>query len=249
MTRYFAPITQDELKVKIGASRDTLKEALGSDLKVSFDFENFSADKEQEADSLMGYQTLPNGLTFCGMWAGGDWELPVFFIVYWDGKRLRGYVPTDGNNWNTATKKAYGNDEEADFKNAKKRWPDIYDMDEEDFSADCMDNEFDFQAIKEEILDRIQSKGAPQVSKPKASGKQSLQKRIECLIFYGTGDEAFELFEKACSFCYALNGLGETDKAETVCGWAEEMAAFSKEWWEREMPGEKPSIAHGLWGY
>lgn len=128
MARNFAPITVDELKDKIKERITATKhnsafvESFGSDIKVKFDLENFGCNGGTP-DGLLGYQKLKNGLVFCGFRAGGDWEHPVFFIVYWDGKKLRAYVPTDGNPWNTTTKEAYGNDGEADFKNAMKRYP------------------------------------------------------------------------------------------------------------------------------
>jgi len=103
-------------------------EKIVSDLKVSFDTENFEcADGKgyNGAETLTGFRITTTGLRFLGCSAGGDWEVPVFFIIYWDGSRLRAYVPTDGNTWNTDTKMAYGNDARADFENAKKRYPDL----------------------------------------------------------------------------------------------------------------------------
>jgi len=95
---------------------------------VKFDHENFYSGYEwdEEKDRIYfindepngcigyskfcGYQSYENGLTFLGCWGGGDWEVAVHYIVYWDGKSLRGYVPTLGNPWNTHLKLAYGND-------------------------------------------------------------------------------------------------------------------------------------------
>jgi hypothetical protein len=64
--------------------------------------------------------------------------------------------------------------------------------------------------------------------------KLDLGKLVPALEFYGTGDEAYELFATSCSFCYQLFGLGDRDKAEIVYGWAKEMADCSKEWYFRE---------------
>ena len=41
--------------------------------------------------------------------AHGDWEIPVYFMVYYDGKRIRVYVPTVGNTWRQDLKQALGN--------------------------------------------------------------------------------------------------------------------------------------------
>ena len=115
MPRYFAPITTEELAKKIDAvGGGSNYNFVRDDLKVNFDFENVSistSDFGQGLDGLLGYNTLDNGMTFLGVYAGGDWEIPVFFVVYWDGKKLRAYVPTKGNPWNTDTKQAYGNAE------------------------------------------------------------------------------------------------------------------------------------------
>jgi hypothetical protein len=40
----------------------------------------------------------------------------VYFFIYWDGVRLRGYATYNGNLWNKSTNTAYGDDEEADPK-------------------------------------------------------------------------------------------------------------------------------------
>lgn len=65
--------------------------------------------------------------TFLGFKSGGDWEIPVHFIIYYDGE-LRGYIPKDGNPWNTNTHQAYGNDESDDY-NARKRGFENYEPD------------------------------------------------------------------------------------------------------------------------
>lgn len=145
MPRYFVPITEEELKEKVEKELDNhdeieyvedrvdylniLTKQIEKDLsKCQFDTENVASEgcKNFGPIELLGYNTLDNGLSYLGVCAGGDWEVPVFFIIYWDGKKLRGYIPKDGNPWNTDTKFAYGNyyevdDELADGKNLKKR--------------------------------------------------------------------------------------------------------------------------------
>jgi hypothetical protein len=107
------------------------------DMKVEFDCENTDCGKSfvwknhdytdeldhEPMNALMGLNTLDNGLTFLGAWGGGDWESPVFFVIYWDGKKIRAYIPTDGNPWNTDEKCAYGNCDKKDQENIKKRFP------------------------------------------------------------------------------------------------------------------------------
>lgn len=94
--------------------------------KCDFDTEN--VDIVYGPDSLMGYQQLGNGLSFLGLIGGGDWEVAVFFIIYWDGKQLRGYIPSKGNFWNTDTHRPYGNGTEKleDFKNLERMYPNLF---------------------------------------------------------------------------------------------------------------------------
>lgn len=133
MSRHFAPISENELKERVEKLMEDgvgdLLDKLGRDIKVKFDLENVTDWPSYTfgPEELIGVHTTPNGLTYYGICAGGDWEMPVFFIVYWDGKKLRGYVPTEGNPWNTTTKQAYGNDDAADAKDVHKRWPGKYD--------------------------------------------------------------------------------------------------------------------------
>lgn len=132
-----------------------LIDSLDKDIKVNFDLENFDYTSYQK-DDLLGLHTLENGLTFWGMYGCGDWESPVFFIVYWDGT-LRGYVPKEGNCWNTTTKTAYGNDAEEDYKNAKKRWPNDF-VDIEPSDVDGSYFELDWDLLKQDILNRFEEK-------------------------------------------------------------------------------------------
>lgn len=107
--------------LKYGLSIYAIREGcskVDSDLnKVVFDMENNESEKDQyfgPKDNLMGVNTLDNGLTFAGFYAGGDWEYPLFFIVYYDGKSLRGYIPSYGNNYNVDFNTAFGSEEECD---------------------------------------------------------------------------------------------------------------------------------------
>jgi hypothetical protein len=169
MSRFFVNITVADLWCKcydsFGKGEEgnryidfyIIKEKLGKDLKVEFDLENTAlSHNDFGPEGLVGLVSLGNGLTFWGMCAGGDWEHPVYWIVYWDGKKLRAYIPTEGNLWNTDTKQAFGNDDVKDLKNAKKRWPEEFkDVLEEDIT-----DQFDFDSgmILNDILNRIKLK-------------------------------------------------------------------------------------------
>ena len=142
MPRYFGKASPEALRMKVQAALDahedkdvdvgatdrrlvSLTPTVRKDLaKVQFDLENFDASDDESAafGVKLGYHQLDNGMSFLGMRPGGDWEHPVYMIVYYDGRQLRGYIPTDGNPWNTATRKAYGtNDPKSDIRNAAKR--------------------------------------------------------------------------------------------------------------------------------
>lgn len=168
MPRYFHPITQFELNNKIDECEDAnvkhLSPQVRKDLeKVEFGTENIDecygawSNTPKGIKSLGGYQTLDNGFTFYGQMAGGDWENPIFFLIYWDGKQLRGYIPEKGNTWNTITKQAMGNDTDADAKflcklNGKKYNPD---EDYGDLLANGLHMIPDYALILQDIKDRI----------------------------------------------------------------------------------------------
>lgn len=102
----------------------TLHESvLANDNKLNVSCENIDIDEQE--DNLLGFHTLSNGFTFFGYTAGGDWGVPVFMIVYWDGKKLRGYTPTGGNlintDWNCALgdESVWGDEERAQKVRAK----------------------------------------------------------------------------------------------------------------------------------
>ncbi|MFA5314047.1 MAG: hypothetical protein WC375_12165 [Methanomassiliicoccales archaeon] len=168
MTKFFAPISEKDLAVKILSAIENSEESkyiqssdfdasadiyflysdtdwkdltpqIKVDLKnVEFDLENTElivgniVRPASEMKRIMGFQTLSNGMTFLGIIAGGDWEFPIYFIIYWDGSELRGYIPKDGNSWNPINHKAIGNDQEADANYLKKLNPPF--CDKEDYA-------------------------------------------------------------------------------------------------------------------
>jgi len=146
--------------------------------KVDFDTENLEAERGEgyAGCDLAGFHTY--GLTFLGVTAGGDWECPLFFIIYWDGKQLRGYIPTAGNSWNTDNKKAYGNDwkdkNSSDAINYKKRYG--VEIEESYSAASFSDGE-----MIDDIQKRIKPNNFPAVnSEPEASpAAPSKEKRVQ----------------------------------------------------------------------
>lgn len=92
---------------------------IGEGLKrVSFDFENYEHTHGSHIGqfrNLLGPRYFGK-IPAVGCAAGGDWEYPVFFVVYLDndGATLRSYVPKNGNTWNYDADSAFGNDEKSD---------------------------------------------------------------------------------------------------------------------------------------
>jgi hypothetical protein len=134
MPRYAPLITLDEFKqicqtkLKIGSDEFDIYELpkkIEKDLsKLNFDFENYCignahpsylkypSDHSGFWNYPCGYETLENGLPVLFVNAGGDWETPICFCIYFDGKDLRGYIPSDGNCYNKKEKCAYGSEDE-----------------------------------------------------------------------------------------------------------------------------------------
>lgn len=82
-----------------------------SDRSVMFNEENIDTDTKEFGYEMSGIKILKNGLPILGVTAGGDWEYPLFFCIYWDGKKFRLYVPRYGNTYNIVAKAAFGSEE------------------------------------------------------------------------------------------------------------------------------------------
>lgn len=85
--------------------------------EIEVDHENLSfkawrgyKDKDK-AEGLLDVHTI-DGLTFCGMITGGDWEDPLFMIFYWDGEKVCTYFPRKGNLINLDAMTAFGSEGE-----------------------------------------------------------------------------------------------------------------------------------------
>ena len=137
--------------------------------KIDFSTENLD---------VTGETSTPAGVPYIRLRTGGDWESPLVAIIYFDGKKLRGYVPKDGNTYNHRTRKAFGNDEKNDVADAKKQFGDQF-VD----NGDYIDVEPDFDLVAQDIAGRIEAKGTHvhQGGKviSKAKVKAAEQARIE----------------------------------------------------------------------
>lgn len=114
---------------------------------VDFDLENIFAN--EKFDPTVGYRELPNGFKHYVVMAGGDWEIPVYFVVYWDGNNVRAYVPERGNTFNHETRTAYGSEEHC------KTW---FGTDEYDVHLASKNDPFDVELFNADIMANILEK-------------------------------------------------------------------------------------------
>src|ERR1035437_5647086 len=75
--------------------RDLTKQVAQDLAKCKFDCED--CNWTDNGNGLLGLHTLSNGLSIMGVSAGGDWETPCYFLLYFDGKQIRAYIPEKGN--------------------------------------------------------------------------------------------------------------------------------------------------------
>ena len=107
--------------------------------KVKHDCENIYAKVNKILFTKQGVPYLQGEF-------GGDWEIPVFFIVYYDGSTFRGYLPEKGNLYNRNEMRALdGISSEAD-----NAWLSQYDVNSVD------DVELNLNACIQEFEDRIE---------------------------------------------------------------------------------------------
>lgn len=116
--------------------------------KYKFDSEN--------VDDRGGIKMSSKGFPYIMCCAGGDWESPVCFFVYFDGTHFRGYIPLKGNAINRNNNTAFqgnGDEEEAKFI-AKEN-----DIDYEEAKGLTGDIEFNEDACLKDFLSRVDVKG------------------------------------------------------------------------------------------
>lgn len=76
----------------------------------NLEFKTWCGYKDKDkAEKLLDVHTI-DGLTFCGMMTGGDWEEPLFMIFYWDGEKICTYFPRKGNLVNLDAMTAFGSE-------------------------------------------------------------------------------------------------------------------------------------------
>lgn len=115
--------------------------------KYKFDTEN--------VECRGGIKMSNKGVPYLLCCAGGDWECPVCFIVYFDGSKIRAYIPLKGNAINRNTHAAFGGDTEKDAPFIAKE----FGISEEEAKQYCDNIHFNEKACIEDFLSRIEVKG------------------------------------------------------------------------------------------
>jgi hypothetical protein len=83
----------------------------------------------------------------------------------------------------------------------------------------------------------------------------TIKKMVEEAVFYGLGDEAYELWTDMCGVCYQMAGLGNIQRASLLADWIVEDAKKSEYYWKDNCEGllgepfENVEKANGVWGY
>ena len=110
----------------------------------------------ENCDSVGDIKMSKKGVPYVQVSVGGDWESPVYFYIYYDGYKLRGYVPLKGNAINRDTNTAFGNNEEADEKFIRKELG-IGKNDE--FPFNNCEAHYNKEACMEDFMSRLEIKG------------------------------------------------------------------------------------------
>lgn len=136
--------------------------------KVEFDLENINPfvtiQEKTEFDLIDDFH-------YIGFEAGGDWEHPVYFIIYIDqNSEVRGYIPEDGNIYNKKLKSAFGNNDEREgfsyttFKYERIEYNDsdaakeqfgLKDLEDDYFDPNDHSIDFDYEKMTAEIKSKL----------------------------------------------------------------------------------------------
>ena len=69
---------------------------------VANDFKELEFSNEN-VETIGDIRMTNSGCPYVVAYSGGDWENPVCFIIYFDGKQIRAFLPKCGNTWRTYT--------------------------------------------------------------------------------------------------------------------------------------------------
>lgn len=113
--------------------------------KINVEFENCGETDEFYDKDIDKHRQLKDGTAIIWGYGGGDWELPIQFVLYLDPKnKVRAYVPSDGNVYCHKCKCAFGTCECEDQP--------------EEFDDDYYTDNLNFYAMMEDVNNRIETK-------------------------------------------------------------------------------------------
>ena len=147
-------ITLEDLDENIH-DMEPVYEAISKDASLpDFDLENFGCTPNDEDDylnagELLGLRKSATGVSYIGINAGGDWEIPLYFIMYKEDGELKAYVPSNGNTYNKRFHTAYGSEMETEefYKLPEEEQQVIEDADHNDLAIDKEDLLADIEAF------------------------------------------------------------------------------------------------------
>lgn len=128
------------------------------DFDIKFDLENLDYHSPIY-DEITGAIELEDRV-FIGFQSGGDWEYPVYLILYLQDNKWRVYIPKEGNLINKDTMRAFGSGEEesgnTDLKYLQKIMPEEFaDDEDDDFEIDDCEMILNIDAIRKDILNNV----------------------------------------------------------------------------------------------
>lgn len=190
-----------------------LAEKLAADVekdwsKIDFSTENLDVEAEK---------STKDGVPYLLISAGGDWETPLSCILYFDGRKLRGYVPKDGNSYNHAKKAAFGNND--DDNDACIRQFGSGDGTDEEYQ----EIEPDDALVEKDIEKRIEVKGTHAHATGQVISKAATKARRQAEIEKGqdltgpiTADMVYAVISLAAGGAYAHFELRSSRRQLTV---------------------------------
>jgi hypothetical protein len=176
--------------------------------KINFSTENMDVTAEK---------MTAGGVPYLLVSAGGDWETPLSCVIYFDGRKLRGYVPKDGNSYNHSTKAAFGNNDD-DAAACARQFGERFDHEE-----GYRDVDPDAARVERDVSARIEAKGTHShvtgAVVSKATDKAARQRVIEAkqdLSGPITADMVYAVISLAAGASYVQFELRSSRRELTV---------------------------------
>lgn len=176
--------------------------------KIDFSTENMDVVAEKSTQ---------DGVPYLEIRAGGDWETPLVCIVYFDGRRMRGYVPKAGNSYNHGRRSAFGNHDDDAAACARQ-----FGGDPGDYEG-RYDVDPDMTLVEKDIAERIVARGAsshaPTTTVSNATRKAERQARIESAQDLSgplTADMVYAVISPAAGGSYVMFELRSSRRTLTI---------------------------------